>query len=81
MISTARPRFGARKNTHAKVTKWKVRSTPTQRGTLSSHVQRAIFLAAWTADTPMLCSNPQMTKFQLAPCQRPPSNIVIIKLR
>src|SRR4029077_12830849 len=70
--SVAWPSPGARKNTHIKDTKWKVASTPTQRGILSSQLQRNSFLAAWTEDSAAPCRIPQTTKVQLAPCQRPP---------
>src|SRR5262249_48253898 len=71
---------GDRKKIHAKQTKFTVRKT---RNVLRQGPSSGL-VVPWNArvtDRPRPCSSPQITKFQLAPCQSPPSSIVRIRFR
>src|SRR5258706_15971443 len=71
---------GDRKKIQAKQTKFTVRKT---RKVLRQAPSSGL-VVPWNARVtarPQPCSRPQMTKFQLAPCQSPPSSIVTIRFR
>ena len=66
-------KVGARKNIQAKQTKLNTAKRVNQRKSIDRGVRTPNFRSA--ASTPP-CNPPQRTKFQLAPCQRPPMNMV-----
>src|SRR3954452_19453937 len=80
-MAIAAAKLGARKKIQAKQTKFAVTKMRRTRATGFSD-GLALFRNTWNARcnaraTP--CSNPQIAKFQLAPCHKPPSSIVITR--
>src|SRR5262245_30988000 len=71
---------GARKKIQAKQTKFtvtKIRAILRQAPSTLPPPEK--LCQARVAASPTPCSNPQITKFQLAPCHRPPSSMVRIR--
>src|SRR5260370_25252643 len=79
-IFTAASNVGERKKIQVKQTKFTVTKTFAILREPAASGADFLWKARDTA-SPTPCSRPQMTKFQLAPCQSPPSSMVTMRLK
>ena len=81
ILANAEPKEVALKNTQQKATKWKVMKIPIIRDrVLLFSLGKSCFHALWNANAKPW-AKPQNTNRQSAPCQNPPTNIVISRKR